>query len=252
MAQNSTASTPNRTVNVWVILALVLMFILVLALAAGGFLLLSNRSDGIALPGIGSGGAPGTILGSREIDQDIFIVQMDDLPLAPSDMTDKYNYAPGGTIRFDNNQLIKNMGAAFGKPFINNTGRVDGWDVMLERSDPYGYSPEFIRNRVEIYQESSGASLALSDEWYWAFNIEGRQPDEILDRNCNIGSDCMTYMYKIVEPGKGAIVEQYELAYRYQNVVVWVLIKGVQGEVNEDLLLDYGQMVLNKIMMLES
>jgi hypothetical protein len=252
MAQNSTASTPNRSVNVWVILALALLFILVLAVAAGGFLLLSDRADGIALPGIGSGGAPGTILGGQEIDQDVFIVKMDTLTLTPDDMTDKYLYAPGGTIRFDNNQLIKNMGAAYGKPFISTTGRVDGWDVMLTRSDPYAYSPEFIRNRVEIYQESSGASLALSDEWYWAFQIEGQQPDEILDKSCNLGSDCITYMYKIVEPAKGAIVEQYELAYRYQNILVWVMIKGVQGEVNENLLLQYGQMVLDKITLLES
>lgn len=252
MTQNTTVVKPNRSVNVWVILALVLLFVLVLAVAAGAFLLFSDRPDEVSLPGVSAGGAVDTILGGREFDQDLFIVKMDQLTLVPADLTDKYQYAPGGTIRFDNNQLIKNMGAAYGKPFISTTGRVDGWDVMLERSDPYAYSPEFIRNRVEIYESANGASLALSDDWYWAFNIEGRQPDEMLDKSCNIGSDCMTYMYKIVEPAKGAIVEQYELAYRYQNIVVWVMIKGVQGEVNEALLLEYGQVILDKLSALES
>ena len=93
----------------------------------------------------------------------------------------------------------------------------------------------------------SGAKTALSQDWFWAYTIEDRAPDEFLDKSCNVGSNCVTFMYSEAKPGSGSIVERYDAALRYKNVVIWVMIKGYQGEVSEALVLDYAQMVLNKV-----
>jgi hypothetical protein len=189
----------------------------------------------------------GSLLGGGEVPQDQFVVGMNKLVLRPQDLTTAYKISPGGDLNMSNSQLSNNMGAAFGKPFILNTGRVDGWDLAMERVNPDDFAPQYIRSRVEIYQDASGAAAALSEDWFWAYQMEDRAPDQFLDKSCNLGSDCVTFMYTEVKPGSGSITERYDAAFRYQNVVIWVMIKGQQGEVSEDLVLDYGQMVLDKV-----
>lgn len=219
-------------------LSVVVVVLLILVLVLGGglaYLLLSGGDLPFALPG------------SQGVDQDMFIVSMDNLVLEPADLSDPYRIVSGSHARVDNGQFSNGFGAAYGKPFILNTGRVDGWDLAMERVNPDDFTPEYVRSRVEIYQEASGASVALSEDWFWAYQLEDRRPDAFLDTNCSLGSDCLTYMYKEVKAGQGAVIERYDVAFRYQNVLVWVFIKGQQGEVSEDLVLEYGQMVLNKV-----
>jgi len=198
------------------------------------------------LLGQGNGLASGLLAGG-DVPQAEFIVGMNKLVLRPQDLTTAYNIVPGGDLNLSNSQLSNNVGAAYGKPMILNTGRVDGWDLAMERVNPDDFAPEYVRSRVEIYQEASGAKAALSPDWFWAYTMEDRAPDQFLDKSCNIGSDCVTFMYTEVKAGGGAIVERYDAALRHKNVVIWVMIKGYQGEVSEALVLDYAQMVLNKV-----
>lgn len=216
---------------------LILVAVVVLMAAAIGYLLMSGPLAGV-------------VPSSSGFNQDIFIVSMDQLVLSPTDMAAGYVVTPGGNKRFDNALLSRNMGADYAKPFILNTGRVDGWDLSMERANPNDFTPEYVRSRVEIYETVDGASTALSKDWFWAYQVEERLPDEILDKSCNVGKDCISYMYQEVKAGKGAIIERYEVAARYQNIVVWVLIKGAQGEVNEQIALDYAQLIFDKIELL--
>jgi hypothetical protein len=194
----------------------------------------------------------GGLLGGGEVPQAQFIVGMNKLVLRPQDMSVVYKVAPGGDLNMSNAQLANNLGAAFGKPLIQQTGRVDGWDLAMERVNPDDFAPAYIRNRVEIFQDSSGAATSLSEDWFWAYQMEERAPDQFLDKSCNVGSDCITFMYTEVKPGSGAIVERYDAALRYKNVGIWVMIKGQQGEVSEELVLEYAQMVLNNVQLLEN
>jgi hypothetical protein len=219
-------------------LLIVLLVVIVLAIVGvTAYLLLGS---GPSLIG-------GNLLGGGEVPQAQFVVGMNKLVLRPQDLSVAYNIVPGGNLNMSNAQLSNNLGAAFGKPFILNTGRVDGWDLAMERVNPDDFAPEYIRSRVEIYQDASGAADSLSEDWFWAYQLEERAPDQFLDKSCNVGTDCVTFMYTEVKPGSGSIVERYDAALRYKNVTVWVMIKGQQGEVSEDLVLNYAQMVLDKV-----
>ncbi|MBN2044497.1 MAG: hypothetical protein JW757_05710 [Anaerolineales bacterium] len=225
-------------------LVIFLLFVVIILIGGVGFLLLSGGNSLLSLPG--------NLVGSSGIDQDTFVLNMNKLVLAPEDMTARYTITPGGNLHMNNSQLSNNMGAAFGKPFIVNTGRIDGWDLAMERVNPDDFTPEYVRSRVEIYETTAGAADALSEEWFWAYQLEDRMPDQYLDKNCGLGKDCVTFMYSEVKPASGAAVERYDVAFRYENVVVWVFIKGSQGEVTEDLVLEYGQIILDKIKLLEN
>lgn len=222
---------------------LIILVLLVILVVVGGvvYWMLSGGNLPVSLPGLGGG----------EISQNEFVVSMNSLVITQGDLDARYSITPGGNLNMSNSQFNNNVGAAYGKPFILNTGRIDGWDLTLERVNPDDYAPEFIRSRVEIYETTAGASTALSEDWFWAYQLEDRLPDEILDKSCSLGPDCITFKYVEAKPGAGYTIERYDVAFRYKNVVGWVFIKGSFGEVSEDLVLQYGQLLLNKIKTLE-
>lgn len=234
MSQNVQPVPKSGSKTLWV----VLLVILILAIAAVSVYFLSGA--GASLIG-------GSLLSGGEVPQAQFVVGMNKLILRPQDMSIAYQTTPGGDLHLSNAQLSNNLGAAFGKPFILNTSRVDGWDLAMERVNPDEFAPEYIRSRVEIFEDASGAAASLSEDWFWAFQLEDRAPDQFLDKSCNLGSDCVTFMYTEVKPGSGSIVERYDAALRYKNVAIWVMMKGLQGEVSEALVLEYAQMVLDKV-----
>jgi hypothetical protein len=207
-------------------------------------------AGGLAYVLLSGGGSPFASLTSRGIDQDIFVVSMDQLVLRPNDMDTRYNIAGGGDFRMNNAQFSHNFGSIYGKPFILNTRRVDGWDITLERANPNDFAPELIRSQVSYHETVDGASAALSKDWFWAYQLDDRAPETFLDQSCAVGDECLSFMYKEAKPGSGAITERYDVAFRHQNVVVWLYIKGQQGEVSEDLALQYAQMVLEKVELL--
>ncbi len=229
MSEETTTGNNNRT------LLIVLIAVVVLLLAAVAFFLL--RGDGVL----------GGVLGGNDVSQPHFITQMNNMVLRPQDFSNNYQIAAAGDSRFDNDEASGALGAEKGRAYIMATGRVDGWDLYMERSDPQAVGPESIRSRVEIYETSDGASAALSDEYFWAYNDESKAPDEFLDKNCNVGNECISFKYIEAKPGSGSVVERYDVAFRYRNTLGWVFIKGLEGEVSEQMALDYAQMVLARI-----
>ncbi len=235
--QVQTTNQGNKTVLVAVIIAVVIVGLGIVA-----FLMLGTGSNLIS----------GTLLGSGTIPEDQFIVKMDEFVLRPNAMESAYKVDPGSDRRMSNAQLATELGPAFAKSFIGATGRLDGWNLAMQRVNTYDFTPEYIQSRVEIYADAEGASTALSEEWFWAYQIEELVPDQFLDKSCNVGGDCVSFLYSDAKAGSGAITERYDVALRYKNVLIWVSAKGQQGEVSEELTLEYAQMVLDNVKTLEN
>lgn len=235
--QVQTTNQGNKTLWVAVIGAIVVVGIGVVA-----FLMLGNGANLIS----------GTLLGSGTLPEDQFVVKMNEFVLRPGAMESAYQVDPGSDRRMSNAQLATEWGPAFAKAYIGATGRVDGWNLAMQRVNTYDFTPEYIQSRVEIYADAEGASTALSEEWFWAYQIEGLRPDQFLDKNCNVGGDCVSYMYSNAKAGSGAVNERYDVALRYKNAVIWVYAKGQQGEVSENMVLEYAQMVLDNVKTVEN
>lgn len=224
------------------LLLIILALVVVIALGIIAYLALGSGSQLIS----------GALGGGADIPQDQFIVKMDKFVLRPADMEYAYNIDAGSDHRETNAQFISEFGAGYGKQFAQATGRQDGWNVAMQRVGLYDFTPQYIQARVEIYSDAKGATTALSDEWFWAYNVESLAPDQVLDKSCSVGNDCISYMTSEAKAGAGAIAERYDVVTRYKNVVIWVFAKGQQGEVTEDLVLQYAQTMLDKVKTLEN
>lgn len=234
-------TTPQQGNNKSLLL-IILALVVIIAVGVGAYLVLGTGSKLIG----------SALSGGGDLPQDQFIVSMDEYPLRPVDMEYAYNVDPGSDRRLTNALFTSEFGASFGKQFIQATGRVDGWNVSMQRAGLYDFTPEYVQSRVDIYNDANGAKAALSDEWFWAYNVVDLTPDEVLDTSCGLGNECISYMYSEVKAGAGAITERYDVVTRYKNVVVWVYIKGQQGEVSEDLALSYAQTVLDNVKVLDN
>lgn len=196
-------------------------------------------------------GGPAAVVSQQEVDQAQFIVKMNELVLGPKDMPVPYRIASGSNARFDNASAATAMGSELGKPYIAATGRVDGWDLFMERANATDIGPESYRSRVEIFETVEGASAAISEQWFWAYTDPKKTPTEWLSKNCNVGNECLSFMYQEAKPGAGAVHERYDVAFRYRNSLVWVFVNGVQGDVSEEVALDAARMILERIKALE-
>ncbi len=223
-------------------LLIILALVAVIALGIAAYLVFGTGTQLIS----------GALGGGGEIPQDQFIVKMNTFVLRPADMEYAYNIDAGSDHRQTNAQFISEFGAGYGKQFVQATGRQDGWNVAMQRVGLYDFTPQYIQSRVEIYSDASGASTALSDEWFWAYNVESLTPDQVLDKSCSVGNDCISYMTSEAKAGAGAISERYDVVTRYKNVVIWVYAKGQQGEVSEDLVLQYAQTMLDSVKALDN
>ncbi|MEJ2758592.1 MAG: hypothetical protein P8046_08950 [Anaerolineales bacterium] len=224
------------------LLLIIMAVIIVIALGVIAYLVLGTGSQLIS----------GALGGGGEVPHDQFIVQMDDFVLRPADMEYAYNVDAGSDHRETNALFVSEFGTGYGKQFIQATGREDGWNIAMQRAGLYDFTPQYVQTRVSIYNDASGASTALSDEWLWAYNVESLTPDQVLDKSCSVGSDCISYMTSEAKAGAGAITERYDVVTRYKNVVIWVYASGQQGEVSEDVVLQYAQTMLDKVSTLDN
>ena len=107
--------------------------------------------------------------------------------------------------------------------------------------------PEFFFNRTELFETTQGASLALSEEFFPVYTDEDKVPDEWLDRSCNVGQECILYSYREVKAGAGAATVRIDMAFRYKNVMVWLYVKGQEGEATQEQLFEAGELLINRI-----
>jgi hypothetical protein len=165
-------------------------------------------------------------------------LQNDDLSIAYSSVTDKH---------FTNEEIAGRMTFEEGKPYVIETGRVDGWETYLEKTNARDIGPSVVRSRVEIFETVNGAKKAFSREFLWVYNDPERKPDEILDENCKYGDECLLLYYEEITPGATAIKVQWDIVFRYKNVVAWVLVRGSDIETYEQDVHDVAQIVLDNL-----
>jgi hypothetical protein len=183
--------------------------------------------------------------GQTPADAESLLLNINELVLQPRDLPGNYN--TDYNTHYSNERLVNSLGATKAKTYALQTGRIDGWQVYYIRSSASQLVPEFIFNRTEIFETTSGASLALSDEFFPAYTDEDKYPDEWLDRSCSYGQECILYSYREVKAGAGAANVRIDMAFRYKNVLVWLYVKGVEGEATEEFLFEAAETLINRI-----
>jgi len=189
-----------------------------------------------------SAGGLSSVLGGGAIDTNQFLRKMRDISLQNDDFSIPYNSITDK--HFDNDAIVGRMTLEEGKPYVIATGRVDGWETYLEKTNVRDIGPEVIRSRVEIFETVDGAKTAFSDDYLWVYNDPDKEPDEILDENCKHGDECLLLYYEEITPGSTAMKVEWDIVFRYKNVVAWVIVRGSDIETQEQDAHDAAQIVL--------
>ena len=181
----------------------------------------------------------------KSYDPQVFLLNIHDLPIRPADLDTGYEIISDS--RLANDELVGRMTAAIGKRYVTETGRLDGWEIVLEKIKPTDIAPLNIHSQVNIFESSNGASLAMDDEWLFVYKNQEKEPDEILDKNCGIGNECISYKYIKFEVAAEAATVRYDVIFRYKNVLVWVYVNGLDYETTEQDALELAQMILDEL-----
>jgi hypothetical protein len=188
------------------------------------------------------------ILGSGDtISTAEFIRSMDRIVLKNNDFPISYQHTDES--RFSNDEVIGEMTIEMGKTYIIETSRVDGWEMYIEKLNNKDIGPSIYRSRVEIFETVQGAKLAFSRDWLWVYTNPNKTPDEFIDQNCNFGDECLLFMYQEAKPG--ALTNEWDVLFRYKNVIAWVMVRGSDLETFEQDALDAAQVVYDRILAID-
>lgn len=178
------------------------------------------------------------------IDIDEFLLSEHLLVLRPTDLTARYRAILD--FQYPNEDLPFKKASARDS-YITLTGRVDGWETTLERIDSNTPGPFEYTSRVEIFETVEGAKDAISPEYFWAYtNVRGA-PDELINNNCVLASECVLFQTIPPSPKAGEATLRYDVAFRYQNVVVWISINGAKEDLTKTQALDAARIIFEKL-----
>lgn len=166
--------------------------------------------------------------------------------LRPEDLPDEYRVPSGGENRFNNLGLINEIGEIPAKEYIVATGRVDGWSIKLERVNKEDIVPGRFESEVELFETNEGARTALSPEWFKAYQDDYVESTWIED-GCDLGADCIFYSHEKYDDATGLTTLTYEVAFVHRNVLVWILGRGLEIDMNQEYVLNAAQSVYDKI-----
>ena len=166
--------------------------------------------------------------------------------LHPEDLPDDYRIPSGGEKRWSNKGLINEIGEVEAKEYIVATGRVEGWRIELERVNKEDIAPGRFQSEVELFETNEGARLALTPEWFKAYQEDYAESTWIED-GCEIGDKCIFYFHEKYDPATELTTVTYEVAFVHRNVLVWVLGRGLDIDMSQDYVLDAAQSVYDKI-----
>jgi hypothetical protein len=186
------------------------------------------------------------ITGGEIFDPETFFKVERQYVLRPEDLTFDYYIGKNGESPLSNKEIILLYGEARGKNYILQTGRVDGWQITMLKNHELDIAPSKFKSSLDLFQTAEGAQLAFSPEWFWVYQPENA-PDEWLDKSCNIGTECIFFMYEDYSPVSGLTTLRYDVAFLYQNVVVWVSGSGIDMEITEADVLNAAQAVFDKL-----
>lgn len=181
---------------------------------------------------------------SRLIDVDDFLLSEHVLVLRPTDLTARYRVTLD--FQYPNGDLVYQKASARDS-YIALTGRVDGWETTLERMDTNVSGPYEYTTRVEVFETVAGAADAISPEYFWAYTNSRKAPDELINNNCVLGSECVMFQTIPPSPKAGEANLRYDVAFRYQNVVVWISISGDKEDLTKTQALDVARIILEKL-----
>jgi hypothetical protein len=186
------------------------------------------------------------ITGGDVFDPETFFKVERQYVLRPEDLAFDYYIGKGGESPLSNKEMILTYGEARGKQYIQETGRVDGWQITMLKNHELDIAPSKFKSSIDLFQTAEGAQLAFSPEWFWVYTAENT-PDEWLDASCNIGTDCIFFMYEDYNAVSGLTTLRYDVAFLYQNVIVWVSGSGIDYEINQADVLNAAQAVFDKL-----
>ena len=175
-----------------------------------------------------------------------FAQSLGDYVLRPPDLPNAYRVPENGERRISNLGVIQNIGEVKGKHYIVSTGRVDGWYLQLERRRKEEIIPAVMESGIELFESSDGAKLALSPEWFQAYQDEDNPPTWIED-GCDIGDQCLFFYYQSIDPATELTKLEYNVAFVYKNVLVMVLGRGLDIDVKPDYVLDAAEAVYRRL-----
>jgi hypothetical protein len=209
---------------------------------SGVFDSISERAEGVA--------GSANIGGDQIVEPNSFVRVQNDYVLRPSDFTTAYHVDSGQEKRLANTTLVQEMGQAEGKAYIAATGRVEGWYIQLRRTNSAAFGPATFTNTVEVFNTVDGALVAMSPAYHPLYNSTERDY-EVIEGGCSLGRNCTLFTSEKFEPASGVTTVRYDVLFTYQNVLVWVTGTGLEVELTPDVVIDAGQIVLNKLNQLE-
>lgn len=166
--------------------------------------------------------------------------------LRPEDLPHKYRIPSGGEARVSNLGVVQKMGEVEGKRYILATGRVDGWSLELERKNKEDIAPITFQSTIEVFESHEGALTALSPDWFKAYKSETKTPSWV-EGGCDLGDQCLFYYYKTQDPATNLTKLEYDVAFVYKNVLVWVMGRGLDIDVNPDYVLNAARTLYDKL-----
>jgi hypothetical protein len=116
----------------------------------------------------------------------------------------------------------------------------------LERKKKEDVAPGVMESGIELFDSSKGAELALSPDWFKAYKDENKPPTWI-DKGCDFGDQCLFYYYQSIDPATNLTKLEYNVAFVYKNVTVWVMGRGLDIDVKPDYVLEAAKSVLKRL-----
>ena len=115
------------------------------------------------------------------------------------------------------------------------------------KADP---TPASYSSTLEVFETVDGARLAISPEWFKAYQDLDNLP-VFLDESCNIGEECILYLYENYKAAEGQTTLTYEIAFTYRNMLVWTSVRGLDYEIEEQDVVDAAQVMYDRLQELD-
>jgi hypothetical protein len=135
----------------------------------------------------------------------------------------------------------KNVNSAY----VEETGRMDGWEVYYTRSSNSASVPQEIHGMVVLYKENAGARKSInkySDDLVTDFGYL----EEILAPG--IGDDTRAFILRYQKEPRGSALQiSYWIEFSYQNIVEVIRADGTENEVQPELIDNIARLVLARL-----
>lgn len=186
------------------------------------------------------------VVASGSFNPQQFAEMLGNFVLRPEDLPNEYRIPPGGEKRVSNLGVIQQMGEVKGKRYIVDTGRVEGWYLKLERKRKEDIAPYVFESSLDVFETNEGAQLAISPAWYKMY-AEDSETSNLLEDGCELGDECLFYYYESLDPATNLTTLRYHVAFVYNNVLVWVMGRGLDIDTNPDYVMDAANTLYDKL-----